>query len=248
MLIRSLGLSLWLIQAHPHTSLWRVDSGLWSTLETAAHPARPFLGSSRGSFPVSHISHLPYMRFLLVAVVRASMLCPEQVQLTPASIVHCQNCTLLGGDKGSRASGRQQRRQMQESKVTLLREYLSFLCADSWAFMSPGSALRSEWGCSGCSGVKAELPRVSRETFLMTLCYGWALWSWESDISFCKGGTLSMAARGQFPLPSVTLLPRKLPLQFPSVMLLTTASTKFWTWGVQGHVGSCCWYFNDTVC
>lgn len=177
-----------------------MDSDLWSALETAAHPAKAFSGLSHGSFPVSHISHLPYMRFPLAVVVIASMLCPEQVELTRTSIIHCQNCTFLGGKEGSRASGRQQRRQMQESKLPC------FMNTSPFCVLVLGRLCLQALLCAASGGVaaavcKGRAPLCHWETFLMTLHYGWALWSWETGISFWKGSTLSMAARGRFLLP-----------------------------------------------
>ena len=69
-------------------------SGLQPALETAAYPARAFLGSCCGSVP--HISSLPYIKFPLAVVFIASMLCPEQMQVTPISITSWMGAVLVG--------------------------------------------------------------------------------------------------------------------------------------------------------
>jgi len=137
--IRSLGVSLGIIQRHPHTSLSRVCFGLPSAPGTAAYPARAFLGLCHGSFPVLHISSLPHIKFPLAVVFIASML-PGAGSAGEALASH-QDCPFLGGRGGSRANGRLQRRQMQESnEVTLLHEYLIILgCLCSQGLLCRGS-------------------------------------------------------------------------------------------------------------
>lgn len=168
------------------------------------------------------------------------------------ALVHCQDCTFLTAKDRGRANGRQERKQMQESsEVILLHICLSSVFVYAWVFMQPEPALPRVWVCRWCKAT-APLSPVLGDTSLMTLgC------EWGSVPSAAIIGKLCLFLQEQhsehgcwspISVLLIALIPHKLPLQFPSVILFITSSFKLWIWHIQGRVGSCWLYFNDTAC
>lgn len=173
-----IGVSLRIIQGHPCTSLWRVYSGLWSALETAAYPAVAFSGLRHGSVPVPHIFSLPYRKFPLAVVFIASTLCLGSVPSRCSSHLfpspsRCRRCwwgtyplprvRFPGSEERKQSKWQVGRKEGRCKEVVKLypASWIPLLCIFwSLGLYGAGPALQREWECSRCGGVKAVLRHV----------------------------------------------------------------------------------------